>query len=147
MIDGNSIQRFHRIYYAYLFSSKSSKKMNIPISSSGTTHHHNQHLARNNSNPSSSLNNNHTQHVLEKELLFGRPNVLARLGQFIMEVKVSRWKNLRLTVSLIFVFSVAKSPKEAWWMVWSISITVDFIVRASRFNFLSYGNITILMYF
>jgi hypothetical protein len=67
MIDGNTIQRLHRIYYTYLSSSSTRK-----------------------SNSSSIINNGTSSSSSEKELMFGRPNVLYRLGQFIMEVKVSK---------------------------------------------------------
>ncbi len=64
MLDGqDTIHRHHRLYYAYI-------KNNFSAHSNGA--------------PGTSKLDS------EMELIFGRPMVLAKLGQFIMEVKVSR---------------------------------------------------------
>lgn len=62
MLDGHdSIHRHHRLYYAYIRGNFGS--------------HHGQATSQHSSES-------------ETELIFGRPSVLAKLGQYIMEVKV-----------------------------------------------------------
>lgn len=68
MLDGqDSIHRYHRIYYAYIRS-------NFVQKSSAVTSQTSKNLGA-------------ASDGGETELIFGRPMVLARLGQFIMEVK------------------------------------------------------------
>ena len=90
MIEGDSIQRFHRVYYAYLFSSTSNSTKRGVVGSgtnANTSHHH--HALRHHTYATNTTSYHRTA-LMEKEFIFGRPNVLARLGQFIMEIKVSK---------------------------------------------------------
>lgn len=68
MLEGDSLCRSRRFYYAYIGNA---------ISGSTGQHHHHQHQNNNNNTSSSDV-----------EHSFGRPMVLVRLGQFIMDVKV-----------------------------------------------------------
>lgn len=90
MLDGqDSIHRYHRIYYAYI-------RNNLGQHPSLNNSNHSSHNSHTN-NPGASQASNaaavlEMQKELTSELIFGRPMVLARLGQYIMEVKRNQSK-------------------------------------------------------
>jgi hypothetical protein len=79
MLDGqDTIHRYHRIYYAYLKNNFHHGNASLPTATTTSLH--------STANVNSSSSSLHSQSK-ELELIFGRPMVLAKLGQFIMEVK------------------------------------------------------------
>lgn len=83
MLDGqDSIHRYHRIYYAYIRNNLAHSSSHSSLSSS--------------SGAVAGL-----EREFNSELIFGRTMVLARLGQFIMEVKVYMVSYLLIALLLI----------------------------------------------
>lgn len=90
MLDGSdSIHRYHRIYYAYIRNNFSTASSSSGSSSVGSALMDEASNTANGSNPLPSNSNASSNAVAgsEVELVFGRPFVLAQLGQYIMEVK------------------------------------------------------------
>ena len=136
LLDSNaSIHRSHRLYYTYLSQSSSSSWGNLSSSSSSSS----------STKKPYSINLNKEASV---EHLFGRPMVVMKLGQYIMDVKVSlllqsiyRLSLLSYIIILYYevvlvlcVYSchfshVAKFDEEKWWLGWFCPFTLRFIVR------------------
>jgi hypothetical protein len=87
IISSDSFQSLSRLYYVYINASTHSRSSSSSMS-----------LSRSRTGGSALLEN-------EKEFIFGRPNVVLRLGQFIMEVKV-RFLYLNCLFVNFFCFSV-----------------------------------------
>lgn len=92
MLDGqDSIHRYHRIYYAYIRNN-----LGQHPSLSNSNHHNSSHNSNHPTTAGASQASNaavlEMQKELTSELIFGRPMVLARLGQYIMEVKRNQSK-------------------------------------------------------
>ena len=98
LLDSNaSIHRSHRLYYTYLSQSSSSSWGNLSSSSSSSS---------SSTKKPYSINLNKEASV---EHLFGRPMVVMKLGQYIMDVKVSLWLQSIYRLSLLSLsFSIMK---------------------------------------
>ena len=88
MLDGNSsIHTSHRLYYAYLSRSSAGSSGGVGGAGSGSG-------AVSGASTSISSGGDGAGYSTEIEHSFGRPMVLAKLGQYIMDVKVCRYRHM-----------------------------------------------------
>jgi hypothetical protein len=126
IISSDSFQSLSRLYYVYINASTHSRSSSSSMS-----------LSRSRTGGSALLEN-------EKEFIFGRPNVVLRLGQFIMEVKV---RFLYLNCLFVLTSSVLASlTQKAKRMDRVSSFTTNHAIGEKRWFISCNGNITFILF-